>query len=88
MLHCVRSVDVTPAEMRLSQGHRNVVFRTSMSFHPESASFFSSEKYNSYAFPIRLVFIMDGTRDIGPVHKGRLLFCQRVAHGSSPWSTV
>ncbi|KAI6112907.1 hypothetical protein F5141DRAFT_1110296 [Pisolithus sp. B1] len=44
--------DVTPGETGLSQDHRNVIFCVSASFHPESVSSFSSEKYNSYAFPI------------------------------------
>ncbi|KAI6164482.1 hypothetical protein EDD17DRAFT_1691754 [Pisolithus thermaeus] len=49
--------DGTPGETGLSQDHRNVIFCVSASFHPESVSSFSSEKYNSYAFPIGRVFI-------------------------------
>ncbi|KAI6023778.1 hypothetical protein BKA83DRAFT_4263740 [Pisolithus microcarpus] len=49
--------DVTPGETGSSQDHRNVIFCVSASFHPESASSFSSEKYNPYAFPIGRVFI-------------------------------
>ncbi|KAI6023325.1 hypothetical protein EDC04DRAFT_2727159 [Pisolithus marmoratus] len=49
--------DATPGETGLSQDHRNVIFCVSTSFHPESASPFSSEKCNPYAYPIGRVFI-------------------------------
>ncbi|KAI6001088.1 hypothetical protein F5J12DRAFT_844899 [Pisolithus orientalis] len=52
-----RNFDATPGEAGLSQDHRNVIFCVSASFHPESVSSFSSEKYNSYGYPIGRVFI-------------------------------
>ncbi|KAG6335999.1 hypothetical protein ID866_3094 [Astraeus odoratus] len=49
--------DSTPGGAGLSQDHRNIIFCVSASFHPDSASSFSSDKYNPYKYPIGRVFI-------------------------------
>ena len=51
------SIDIPPGETGPFQDHRNVIFCVSASFHPDSASPFSSEKYNPYSFPVGRVFI-------------------------------
>ena len=51
------TIDLPSGETGPSQDQRNVIFCVSASFHPESASSFSSEKYNPYSYPIGRVFI-------------------------------
>ncbi|KAL4062502.1 hypothetical protein V8B97DRAFT_1955248 [Scleroderma yunnanense] len=51
------TLDASPGETGPSQDHRNVIFCVSASFHPESVSSFSSEKYNPYSYPVGRVFI-------------------------------
>lgn len=49
--------DANSEDAGSSQDHRNVIFYISASFHPDSASSFSAEKYNSYSYPIGRTFI-------------------------------